>query len=32
MLNGGHPPDDWAELLRQSELETTRLKEIASDI
>jgi len=32
MLNSGHPPDSWNKLLKQSKLETARLKKIASDM
>ncbi len=28
MLNNGHPPDDWDKLVKGSELEITRLKEL----
>ncbi len=32
MLNDGHPPDDWDKLVKKSKPETTRLKELVSDI
>ena len=32
MLNSGHPPDDWDQLLKQSKQETTRQKKLASNI
>jgi len=31
MLNNGHPPDDWDKLVKESESETTRLKELVPD-
>ncbi len=32
MLNSGHPPDNWDQLLKQSKQETTRLKKLASNV
>ena len=32
MLNSGHPPNDWDELLKQSKSEAARLKKVISDI
>jgi len=32
MLNKGYPPDDWDTLLKQSEAETSRFKNIIPDL
>lgn len=32
MLESGHPPDDWSQLLSQAELERRRLKQVFSTL
>ena len=32
MLENGHPPDDWKQLLRQAELEGHRLQHVFSTL
>ena len=31
MLESGHPPDDWEQLLREARAESARLQQFAAD-